>query len=231
MSRLPFPKQLVCGYVKIFGEDRHLIVRNEAAALFDPQDGQVAALHAQKLELSCQGSLRKPLGSAELFHFRAYDVFGCTIPVDFHIQPSLLKMKYRKPRERSRRDWGILGGKKDMAKEILTMNDVWLKIAQFLGALNGENVKRESYVRTPEYEAALEAWKETEQEWEAFLESLPADGQEKAEEMKERLEDFSSAQEKRAYIQGYADCIQALYHMGLLKENEGLKWAEKMDVH
>ena len=35
---------------------------------------------------------------------------------------------------------------------------------------------------------------------------------------------------KRAYIQGYADCVQALYHMGLLKENEGLKWAEKIDV-
>lgn len=106
-----------------------------------------------------------------------------------------------------------------------------VKDCPVLGALNGENVKRESYVRTPEYEAALEAWKETEQEWEAFLETLPAGEQEKAEEMKERLEDFSSAQEKRAYIQGYADCIQALYHMGLLKENEGLKWAEKMDVH
>ena len=116
-----------------------------------------------------------------------------------------------------------------MAKEIFTMSDVWLKFAQFLGTLNGENVKRESYVRTPEYEAALEAWKETEQEWEAFLESLPADGQERAEEMKERLEDFSSAQEKRAYIQGYADCIQVLFHMGLLKENEELKWAEKME--
>ena len=97
--------------------------------------------------------------------------------------------------------------------------------------LNGENVKRESYVRTPEYEAALEAWKETEQEWEVFLETLPVGEQEKAEEMKERLEDFASAQEKRAYIQGYVDCVQALYHMGLLKENEGLKWAEKMDVH
>ena len=111
------------------------------------------------------------------------------------------------------------------------MNDVWLKIAQFLGALNGENVKRESYVRTPEYEAALEAWKETEQEWEVFLETLPAGEQEKAEEMKGHLEDFSSAQEKRAYIQGYADCIQVLFHMGLLKENEGLKWAEEMGVH
>ena len=107
------------------------------------------------------------------------------------------------------------------------LNDVWLKMAQFLGTLNGENVKRKSSVRTPEYDAALEAWKKTEQEWEAFLEILPAEGQENAEEMKECLEDFASALEKRAYIQGYADCVQALYHMGLLKENEGLKWAEK----
>ena len=53
--------------------------------------------------------------------------------------------------------------------------------------------------------------------------------QKKADEMKECLEDFASAQEKRAYIQGYVDCVQALYHMGLLKENEGLKWAEKVD--
>ena len=59
-----------------------------------------------------------------------------------------------------------------MAKEIFTMSDVWLKIARFLGTLNGENINRESYVRTPEYVEALEAWKETEQEWEAFLETL-----------------------------------------------------------
>ena len=49
------------------------------------------------------------------------------------------------------------------------MSDVWLKVSQFLGSLNGENINRESYVRTPEYVKALEAWKETEQEWEAFL--------------------------------------------------------------
>ena len=110
------------------------------------------------------------------------------------------------------------------------MSDVWLKIAQFLGSLNGENINRESYVRTSEYANALEEWKETEQEWEAFLETLSEGQREKAEEMKECLEDFASAQENRAYIQGYADCIQVLYHMGLLKENEGLKWAEKMEL-
>ena len=110
------------------------------------------------------------------------------------------------------------------------MSDVWLKLAQSLGTLNGENVGRESYVRTPEYDKALGAWKETEQEWEAFLGTLSEGQREKAEEMKEQLEDFASAQEKRAYIQGYADCVQVLYHMELLKENEGLKWAEKMDL-
>lgn len=29
------------------------------------------------------------------------------------------------------------------------MNDVWIKMAEFLGRLNGENVGREGYVRTP----------------------------------------------------------------------------------
>ena len=139
-------------------------------------------------------------------------------------------MKCGKTREKYLGKRGILECGKDMAKEIITMNDVWLKMAQFLGSLNGEDINRESYVRTPEYEKALETWKETEQEWETFLETLPEGQREKAEEMKECLEDFASAQEKRAYIQGYADCVQVLYHMGLLKENEGLKWAEKMEL-
>ena len=67
------------------------------------------------------------------------------------------------------------------------MNDVWLKMAEFLGRLNGESVSRESYVRTPEYEKALEAWKEKEQEWEDFLETLSAGQREKLEEIKEML--------------------------------------------
>ena len=89
---------------------------------------------------------------------------------------------------------------------------------------------RSAFLPSSAEETALKAWKETEQEWEEFLEKLPAEEQEKAEEMKECLEDFASAQEKRAYIQGYADCVQVLYHMGLLKENEGLKWTEKLNV-
>lgn len=110
------------------------------------------------------------------------------------------------------------------------MNDVWAKIAEFLGRLNGESVSRESYVRTPEYEKALEVWKEKEQEWEDFLKTLSAEQREKLEEIKECQEDLSSVQELRAYIQGYVDCVQALGHMGLLRENKGLKWAEQKDI-
>lgn len=106
------------------------------------------------------------------------------------------------------------------------MSDVWVKIAEFLGRLNGESVSRESYVKTPEYEKALEVWKEKEQEWEEFLETLSAEQREKLEEIKECQEDFSSAQELRAYIQGYVDCVQALCHMGLLKENEKIRWLQ-----
>lgn len=104
------------------------------------------------------------------------------------------------------------------------MDDIWTKVAHFFGNLNGENINRKSYVRTPEYEKALEAWKEKESEWEEFLETLSERQQKKAEEMKECMEDFASAQEKRSYIQGYVDCVQVLYYMGLLKENEGLEW-------
>ena len=36
-------------------------------------------------------------------------------------------------------------------------------------------------------------------------------------ELKERLEDFASAQEKRAYIQGYADCGAGIVPYGASK--------------
>ena len=108
-------------------------------------------------------------------------------------------------------------------------NDMWVKMAECLGNLNGENVNRESYIRTPEYEEVLAAWKETDPEWEEFLKTLSAEQQNQAEKMKDCLEDFASVQERRAYIQGYADCVQVLFHMGLLRETEGLKWPEKME--
>ena len=83
---------------------------------------------------------------------------------------------------------------------------------------------------TPEYEKALNVWKEKEQEWEDFLETLSIEQREKVEEIKEFQDDFISAQELRAYIQGYVDCVQVLYHMGLLKQAEGLNYGEKIDM-
>lgn len=83
------------------------------------------------------------------------------------------------------------------------LNDVWVKMAEFLGNLNGENVNRESYIHIPEYDKALAVWKETEQDW----------------------EDFASVQERRHTFRG--NCVQVLFRMGLLKETEGLRWPEK----
>ena len=45
-----------------------------------------------------------------------------------------------------------------------------------------------------------------------------------------QLEWGECGQGKRAYIQRYADCIQVLFHKGLLIENEGLKCAEEMEL-
>ncbi|PXX54254.1 hypothetical protein DFR60_10479 [Hungatella effluvii] len=101
-------------------------------------------------------------------------------------------------------------------------NDVWLEVAQFLGNLNRENVSRKSYVRTPEYEKAEQAWIEKEKEWEAFVDTLSDEYRERVEDMKECLEIYASEQERRSYMQGYVDCVQMLYHMGLLKENKEL---------
>ena len=38
-----------------------------------------------------------------------------------------------------------------------------------------------------------------------------------------------AAVEEDVYIQGYANCVQVLFHMGLLRKTEGLKWPEKME--
>ena len=35
-------------------------------------------------------------------------------------------------------------------------------------------------------------------------------------------------QELWAYIQGYVDCVQALYHRGIIRETEGLQWLDKI---
>lgn len=103
------------------------------------------------------------------------------------------------------------------------MDEVWKSAAQFLGALNGENIKRDSYVSTPEYREALAAWGKKEQEWEKLLAALPSDTAESLQEIKECLEDYTSETEKRAYVQGYVDCVQVLHSLGLLKGNPRLQ--------
>ncbi len=58
--------------------------------------------------------------------------------------------------------------------------------------------------------------------WEQFLDTLSDKDREQVEDMKECLEIYASEQEK-SYIQGYVDCVQILYHMGLLNKNKNLQ--------
>ena len=55
-------------------------------------------------------------------------------------------------------------------------------------------------MHTSEYVEALEAWKEIEQEWRAFLETLFEGQREKEEERKACMEDFASTQKKRGHL-------------------------------
>lgn len=103
------------------------------------------------------------------------------------------------------------------------MDQVWIKLSQCLGAINGESVNRKDYVTTPEVQETERILTAKEKEWDKWLETLSESDRGKAEEMKDCLEAFSSAQGKRAYMQGYVDCVQVLSHMGLLKRNEKLK--------
>ncbi len=100
------------------------------------------------------------------------------------------------------------------------MDDAWKNLAQYLGAMNGENTKRRDYVTTPEAEKAEKKLIEKEKEWESWLASLSERDRTRMEEMKDCMEEYQSAHALRSYIQGYVDCVQVLYQIGLLKIRE-----------
>ena len=103
------------------------------------------------------------------------------------------------------------------------MNDIWGKLTDFLGTLNGENTSRREYVTTPEYQEAEKKLAEAERQWEIFINELSEEDQRKINYYLELVEEMASCSERRAYLQGYTDCIQILVKMGLLKENKKIE--------
>lgn len=99
------------------------------------------------------------------------------------------------------------------------MSDIWGKLTEFLGTLNGENVSRRDYVTTPEYEAAEKQLAEAEERWELLIKKFSDSEQKEIDAYIECLEQMATKREQRAYLQGCADCVQVLAKMGLLKEN------------
>lgn len=100
------------------------------------------------------------------------------------------------------------------------MSDVWTRAAHFLSALNRENINREDYIKTPESERAEKMLAEKEEPWEEWLDGLSKEDRAIAEDMKECLEEYSSAHELRSYVQGYVDCMQILSTIGLLRKSD-----------
>lgn len=102
------------------------------------------------------------------------------------------------------------------------MNDIWGKLTEFLGTLNGENISRSDYVTTPEYKEAEKQLAEAEEKWELLIKKYSDSEQKEIDAYIECLEKMASKREQRAYLQGCADCVQVLAKMGLLKENTSI---------
>ena len=100
------------------------------------------------------------------------------------------------------------------------MSDVWTRTAQFLSSLNREDVSRKDYVMLPEMKLAEEKLEEKEVIWDKWMEGLCDEDKAIVEDIKDCLEEYSSALELRSYLQGYVDSIQILSAMGLLNKRE-----------
>lgn len=109
------------------------------------------------------------------------------------------------------------------------MDDIWTRTANFLGILNGENVKRKDYVTTPEYLMAKHRLQDVTDQWEEYLESLPEADREQIEGYLDCMEEMVSRGEQRAYVQGYVDCVQVLNRLGMLKGNSEVVVPGKVD--
>lgn len=102
------------------------------------------------------------------------------------------------------------------------MNDIWGKLTDFLGTLNGENTSRRDYVTTPEYKEAEKQLAEAEEKWVLLIKKFSDSDQKEIDAYIECLEKMACKREQRAYLQGCADCVQVLAKMGLLKENNSI---------
>lgn len=100
---------------------------------------------------------------------------------------------------------------------MITENQVWEKVAQFLQELRCESISRASKCETEEYLAAMYEKKAKYKAWAKCLAELKPDQQEVIKEYINAVEDCASEECQQAYLQGYIDCVMILMGAGFLK--------------
>ncbi len=97
-------------------------------------------------------------------------------------------------------------------------NEVWDIIGTFLNGLRCGNVKRKSYIQLQEVVETKNQKKDAEKKFLIIKNALDSEQKEVVRDYIEALESYAFASENQAYCQGYADCIQLLAGLGILKE-------------
>lgn len=96
-------------------------------------------------------------------------------------------------------------------------NEVWNEIGVFLNNLRCGNVKRESHVRFPELQEAEQEKRKAQEHFLKVFNILEYKQKQAIENYLEAVKHQAFMEEEQAYCQGYADCIQLLAGVGLLK--------------
>lgn len=97
-------------------------------------------------------------------------------------------------------------------------NKVWERVIEFLNRLRCENVSRDTVINIPEYEDAQKELEMLHNKCEKIMQHLSDDDQKIFLKWIEKAEDMVSLEGKKAYCQGYVDCIFLLSGLGLLRQ-------------
>lgn len=104
-------------------------------------------------------------------------------------------------------------------EELAMQNKVWEQVIEFLNRLRCENISRDTSVRIPEYEEVQKELEVLREKCEEVIQQLPKEEQQMLWAWMEKAEDVLSLEGRKAYCQGYVDCILLLSGLGLLRQD------------
>lgn len=100
---------------------------------------------------------------------------------------------------------------------------IWCKVKQFLEEVRCEDLDRESKVVTCEFEAARQKVSDLSTSYKRCLAGLQKEEQETILDYVTAWKEASFEECQQAYLQGFMDCVLALYGAGVLRPQKELK--------